>query len=256
MWVLTDNLSEEDEVNRLLNKLKAGEALQSSVPALEQLASALSHDVRTPLRHINHFLDFFEKSMPGEIPEEAKEHLDDVKAGVENAAEMIETLVAYARLDVTSDAQEIISLPDLLLDAMSMTKTSLDMPEASLSVLGAGRVEGVRQNLSSLFMYLFENALSFYRGEDNPQVRVVIAELNADLLSILVEDNGEGLIGSEVGAFRMFQKGRDIANGQGLGTGLAFARRIAELHGGHLFYTPKASTLGGAAFTVILPAAT
>lgn len=219
---------------------------------LEQVASALSHDVRTPLRQMNHFLEFFEREMP-EIPDSAREHLDFVKSGLEHAAGMVETLVQFARLERNSGDRVEIRLADLLVEAMRRTRTSLDAPDVSLSVSGTADIFGCEAQIMSLFMHIFENSVMFCPDTRTPQISITLSHPDRHHVQVLIEDNGDGLKGSEAAAFRLFQKGLTVGEEQGLGTGLAFARRYAEIHGGSMQLSPEPGSMGGAVFLVTLP---
>ena len=220
--------------------------------ALEQVASALSHDVRGPLRHGNHFLDFFEDAA-GELPEEAAEHLGFVRSSLSSAASMVETLVRFSRLSLKPDRMSALNLSDLLVEAMSRSKVSLDTPDVSFSVSGTAEIRGDEAYLLSLFMHLFENAIMFCPADRPAKVGAFIRLTDDEKVEILVEDNGNGVVGTEASAFRLFMKSQTNHPQQGEGTGLAFARRYAELHGGNVHLATEPGSLGGAAFVVTLP---
>lgn len=227
-------------------------AQEDYAKVLEQVASALSHDVRTPLRHGNHFLDFFEEAA-GELPNEAAEHLGFVRSSLISAADMVETLVRFARLAVVPDRFRMLNLSDLLVEAMSRSKVSLEAPTVSFSVSGTADVSGDEAYLLSLFMHVFDNAIMFCPEDRPAKIGATIRATDERTVEIMIEDNGPGITGTEASAFRLFMKSQTQHPQQGEGTGLAFARRYAELHGGSLHLSPEGSSLGGAAFIVTLP---
>ncbi len=78
-------------------------------------------------------------------------------------------------------------------------------------------------------------------------------------MELVVEDEGPGVPAREIERiFRPFEQirnGRRVGRETGLGLGLAIARAIVELHGGHLHVGPGAGGRG-ARFTVDLPLVT
>lgn len=228
------------------------EVSQSDV-VLEQVASALSHDIRTPLRHTQHFLDFFESSLEQPISQEAEENMALVRSGLQTASQMVETLIAFARLDQNVDRQTLLRIPDLVVEAMYRTRIGLDVPDASLSVTGQAHVAGNEMLLLSLFAHLFDNCVMFMPEGQPAKISVSMEETSEDNVLVTIDDNGEGVRGTSEAAFRLFQSGLKNRKGQGLGVGLSFARRIAEIHGGELTIAEQASPLGGARLCLVLP---
>ena len=225
------------------------------LPVLEQVASALSHDVRTPLRHTHHFLDFFENGLEKPLSDNTAENFDLIRKGVEASASMVETLISFARLNQRMDDLKTLDLTDLVLEAMYRTRMGLDAPDASLSVTGRGQVFGSEELLLSLFAHIFDNSVMFAPSGRTTEISVAITEISSDQFQILIEDNGAGFIGTPEAAFRLFQRGSRDVKGQGLGVGLPFARQIALLHSGSLAASDKIGKLGGAMLDLRLPKA-
>ena len=76
-------------------------------------------------------------------------------------------------------------------------------------------------------------------------VKISVTKLEEGV-SILIEDDGEGIRRENVS---LFLQGRGKSNKEnGLGIGLASANHIVRLHGGKIIY--KQSCLGGACFDI------
>ncbi len=225
------------------------------LPVLEQVASALSHDVRTPLRHTHHFLDFFENGLETPLSGNTAENFELIRKGVESSASMVETLISFARLNQRMEDLKTLELTDLVLEAMYRTRMGLDAPDASLSVTGHGQVHGSAELLLSLFTHVFDNSVMFAPSDRTTEISVAITQSAPDQFQILIEDNGTGFVGTPEAAFRLFQKGNRDVTGQGLGIGLPFARQIAQLHGGSLAASDQTGKLGGALLDLHLPKA-
>jgi signal transduction histidine kinase len=115
----------------------------------------------------------------------------------------------------------------------------------------AGRVYGVRDELTSVVRNLVDNA----ERHAQSLVRVSVAT-KGPWVRLAVEDDGPGLepnLREKVfERFARLEEARTRDAG-GAGLGLALTKRIVETHGGRIFV--EDSPLGGAAFVVELPSA-
>ncbi len=219
---------------------------------VRQIASALSHDIRAPLRHTGHFLDFFERTLSEPVSAEAQEHMRFARGSLDELSEMVELLVDYIRLEEYHQHADGLNLTDIISESMDRSKIAQDAEAASISVLGQAGLAGDEGQLRSLFMHMFDNAIMYCPADRAPQLVVTISSAEQEPITVLVEDNGAGISASEDAIFRMFQNGVKLSTGQGPGVGLPFARRIARLHQGDLHLLPEPSSLGGAAFRLTL----
>ena len=98
---------------------------------------------------------------------------------------------------------------------------------------------------------LVQNAFKF--SEAGQPVRVTLAAVNGQI-EFSVRDAGRGFSTEQIrriGAYVQFE--RKIADEQGLGLGLAIAKKLAELHGGSLAIASGQN--GGSTVTVKVPPA-
>jgi signal transduction histidine kinase len=125
---------------------------------------------------------------------------------------------------------------------------SLTMPASTLCVMADRvRLEQALQNIVS-------NAIKY--TPDGGYIRVLVRR-DADVATIIVSDSGIGLLPSHIAnVFELFYRAPlDDASTEGVGIGLALARRLVERHGG----TIEATSAGlgqGAVFTIELPLST
>ena len=104
--------------------------------------------------------------------------------------------------------------------------------------------------LSSALQNLIENAFKYGRCPDREPVVRVRAYQHDGCVHIEVEDNGPGITPTEAETlFQPFRRGEHA--GDGVGLGLATARRLVEARGGSILLRTGAQ--GGALFTVHLP---
>ena len=86
---------------------------RSDKPALlRQVASSLSHDLRTPIRHSGQFLDLYEKDLAAGKSDTAETHLSVVKESIAQTLDMVSAIVSYTRLGMTLNAPTALDLKD------------------------------------------------------------------------------------------------------------------------------------------------
>jgi signal transduction histidine kinase len=170
-------------------------------------------------------------------------------------AKLVEVLLDYSRLTAgtAEHVNERFDLRDVVretLDACQVEAGAVRI-ECRLSLWDDGQpVEGDPTQIRQLVSNLVHNALRYTPAGGRVQCTTMTRE---DSAHILVSDTGIGIAEEDLERiFEPFTRAATI--GQGLGVGLAIARRIAQLHGGDI--TAQSHGPGnGSTFTAILPLA-
>ena len=222
---------------------------------LAQLASALAHDVRTPIRHAGQFLDIYESERDSQPNGVAQEHLDTAKVSIDLVAEMVEGLIGYIRVGRGLSQPEPVELKKLTETALSRVKFALDVEAADFEFSGDSKVLGHPVRLMELFSNLFENAIQFAKRDQIPTIRIYSTRTD-DWLELEISDQGRGIRDEQVEmAFGLFHSLENSDTGlKGLGIGLPLSQRIAELHGGSLPVIPEGDDRRGLKLLLRLPA--
>lgn len=121
-------------------------------------------------------------------------------------------------------------------------------PQVAVGVTGAvprASVAMDRELIEQAFLNLLKNAVEAARQRPQPAV-TVCCHSDADMLTLVIEDNGPGLPANAEDIFLPFYSTKP----EGAGIGLAVARQIAIAHGGSL---TAQRTTGGARFLIHLP---
>ncbi|MBK5008230.1 sensor histidine kinase [Pseudomonas sp. S60] len=225
--------------------------LERHVNQQRELLNAVSHELRTPLTR----LDFGLVLLFDEVPAASRKRLLELVGHVRELDELVLELLSYSRLYNTDQARErvevsLLELVDSVLGSFAEeldgrgiqweVRAGNDMPRFVLDPRLTARAV---QNL-------VRNAMRYC---DKRLLLRLSLEEGACLLT--VEDDGIGIPVEE--RERIFQpfyrldRSRDRSTG-GFGLGLAISRRAIEGQGGTL--TVAQSALGGARFTIRLPA--
>ena len=137
------------------------------------------------------------------------------------------------------------------LEAVERAVTRL-YPEVTVDIAGDRRVEArvERQDLDEMLGNLIENAAKYGGG----RVFVTIEAKNAEIVEVIVEDDGPGIPADQRTA--IFDRGArlDTTGKPGTGLGLAIVRDVSEIYGGAV-RLEESEDLGGLLVRLSLPTA-
>jgi len=202
---------------------------------LGELVATVLHELRDPLGVIESSL-YIIRQNPDDRPRRDK-HLQRIDEQVRRAQLVISGLLGLMH-DHPLECEPVV-LGSLVVEASSTMELRVPL---RVELESAPEVRGVRTLLVQALHNLVDNAQR--AASSCVSVR---AERRADLVALIVEDDGPGVPAAIVD--RLFQP-LSTGRADGTGLGLALARRIAERHGGALHYERSARTR----FVLELPA--
>ncbi|MFC4453862.1 ATP-binding protein [Deinococcus sonorensis] len=220
---------------------------------LEAFAYSVSHDLRTPLRHIKGFAQLAAKVLKQPAPNLAKveEYLGVVNDGADRMDGLINSMLDLSRTGWTELRTERVNLTELVEQARLELEADTQARPIEWQVSGLPVVRGDRASLQQVLTNLLSNAVKFTRHTAHPTIEVR-AEARPDEWIIRVQDNGAGFdpqyAGKLFGVFQRLHAQRDFP---GTGVGLATVRRIVVRHGGRVFADGRPGQ--GATFGFTLP---
>lgn len=255
--VLSDrNKLFQQTVSQQQAKIQAQEKLAH---VREDFASALTHDLKTPLLGAIETLKAFQQGSFGDVQPIQQTVLATMIRSHKNTLQMVETL-----LDVYRNDNEGLSLNLAPVELVKLTEevaTTLTDLAASRRVhisLNYGEsdfrkflwVKGDAFQLQRVIANLLTNAINHsIRGG---KVEVMM-EPSSSYQTIKVADNGAGVRPEEVPyLFERFYQGQSDRQAKGSGLGLYLSRQIVEAHGGTIW--AESRNPRGAIFAFRLPA--
>ena len=185
-------------------------ALERQNERLDEFASVVSHDLRSPLSVIMGRAELARET--GDL-----DHIDDVLDGARRIDRLIEDVLALARDGEDTANCERVPLREAAeraWDAVGVSEASLDARE------GLPTVDGDPERLQRLFENLFRNSIE--HGGESVSISVVPLESGC-----AVVDDGPGIPAEEREV--VFERGFSTG---GTGLGLAIVDDIVESHGG------------------------
>jgi signal transduction histidine kinase len=227
---------ENKEVNSSLEKKvrQRTAELESKNKELEQFAYVASHDLQEPLRTTTAFVELFQKEYRGRLDENADKYLDYIVQSSDRMKVLIKDLLDYSRIG-REKASRLLDCNKLLAEVLEDLDTIVKETGTTITAHELPVIRAYPTELKLLFQNLITNAIKF-RRQDAPLVVKIHPSRENGQWTFQVEDNGIGIEESfHQRIFVIFQRLHTRSEYEGSGIGLAHCKKIAELHGGHIW---------------------
>jgi signal transduction histidine kinase len=229
--------------------------LESSNRDLEAFCYSVSHDLRSPLRHISGYVYLLSH---GSLARErdAEQYLRQTADAVKRMEQLIDALLVFSRIGYAELRMSEVSLANLVAEARAEIEHEAAGRRVAFTVGPLASVQADRTLLKQVVLNLLSNALKFTRTRPIAEIEIRAApELARPGENVfLVRDNGVGFdMAYRHKLFGVFQRLHREQQFEGTGIGLANVDRIIRRHGGRVW--AEAQPDRGATFFVGLRAA-
>ena len=243
---------------RLVDEQAATQRLRDALGNREQLATAIRHDLREPLRSITSFSQLLRRRLTRDLPEgKAADYLAFAEDGGRRMAAMVDDLLRYTQSDHGEDLTDV-DLAAVLGEVRLNLADQLARTGATLTAGPLPTLRGYPTQVYQLLQNLISNAVKFARPGVPPVIEVTAEDVDGDgagpMARVTVADNGRGIPAQQLSeVFGLFNRSGNVGEVEGTGVGLALCRRIAIAHGGGLTVASVAGE--GTAFHFACPRA-
>ncbi|HWP76265.1 MAG TPA: ATP-binding protein, partial [Methylomirabilota bacterium] len=221
---------------------------------LEAFSYSVSHDLRAPLRAVRGYVTILEEDFGARLDGEPRRLLGVIQDRASRMEQLIEDLLAFARLGRQRLALTSVPLDDLVRESVEDLRPACDGREVTFNVEPLGRVEGDPALLKQVLVNLLGNAVKFTRTRHPAVVEVGRRAETVGAAAYYVRDNGVGFDRARAEKlFGVFQRFHSPAEFEGTGVGLAIVQRVVERHGGRVW--AESAPGEGATFYFTLPGA-
>lgn len=226
--------------------------LEEAYGSLEEFSYALSHDLRTPLRHIAGFAELLKEEVAAGETEGSLPYCDKIIRAAVQMRELIDGMLSFARLGRKGMKLQTVDVAALVGEAVEALAIDAGLKKLRWRVQpGLPTVQGDPVLLREVWTNLLDNAVKYSSVRDVIEIEVGWCARH-DGTEFYVRDNGVGFEpGQAERLFGMFQRLHADPRFDGAGIGLALVRRIVEHHGGRIWADAQPDE--GATFHVFLP---
>lgn len=236
--VTEQKLAEEEfhKLNEELDKRVAErtEQLELAMKEQESFSYSVSHDLRSPLRHLNSYAAILKEEHSATISREGRELLDRICKASSKMGKLIDDLLELARTSRAPLNEEPIDLSRIATISSLMLRQSDKARRVEFLIAEGIQVLGDKTLLRIVMDNLLSNAWKY-----TVQEKIALIEVGMELMDgqevFYVSDNGTGFdMQYKDKLFGPFQRLHG-AEFEGNGIGLATVKRAIERHGGTIW---------------------
>lgn len=250
-YQITQEKAQSAELGKLVTEL------ERSNRELDEFAYIASHDLKEPLRGIGINATFLrEENLPGKVGERVARMAE--LAG--RMDKLVSDLFHFSRLGRAEDAQEVVTVSEVIADVRSDLREWL--AERNAEIIEETAIPTLMAEPSKVKTVLQNLVVNGVKYNDSDRKTVAIGFMAAATVNdkslqnaIYVKDNGIGIDEQHrAKVFRIFSRLHKEADyGGGSGSGLAFVRKIVEETGGIADFSSEPGA--GTTFFLTLPLA-
>ncbi len=199
---------------------------------LDQFSHIVSHDLKAPLRGISSLSEWIEEDLGYQLPPDIQKHFELLRARVARMNDLINGLLAYARIGYQEAPSETFKLNELLLEIIDSLEVppefTVQLPSKSIMVTAN------RLLMSQVFSNFISNAVKYHNRTDGT-VKIT-AQSQEQSYQFTVADDGIGIAPKNHDQiFEIFKTLQSQSDEKGTGVGLAIVKKIIERVGGQVF---------------------
>nr|WP_315254846.1 PAS domain S-box protein [uncultured Flavobacterium sp.] len=212
------------------------DSLAKSNKELEDYASIVSHDLKSPLRSIHSLISWIKEDNDKEFNTQTLQYLSMIENKVEKMDHLIEGILTYAKIDKADNTLESVNTQEIVQNIINIIYIPSHITVSIKNQLPI--IKADRFRIQQLFQNLISNAVNYV---DKP-VGIVTIDCQETAKNYLfsVTDNGPGIAKeNQEKIFKIFQSLETTDKSTGLG--LSIVKKIVETYQGKIWIESKMS---------------
>jgi signal transduction histidine kinase len=229
------------DLNRMSDELgQAYRELEAASQHKSDFLANMSHELRTPLNAIIGFSEVLKEGLFGELNEKQLEYMRDIHTSGHHLLSLINDILDLSKVEAGRMELAVtkFDLPTTIDGALAFVRERANRHGIRLEVQVDPRLNsftGDERRVKQVLLNLLSNAVKF--TPEGGRVGVSAGPIEGGV-QIGVADTGIGISkDNQALLFQAFQQVRaeDGGKREGTGLGLALAKRLVEMHGGHIW---------------------
>lgn len=201
---------------------------------LESFSYSVSHDLRAPLQVIDGFGRALAARHAERLDDQARHYLDRIRDNTRQMGQLIDDLLALARVTRTSLETEYFDLSACAREVVEGLRAREPQRDVDVQIDDSMACLGDPRLVTVVLNNLVGNAWKFTARTPGASIRIGCA--GGDVPVYFVADNGAGFeMGHADKLFKAFQRLHAAGDFEGTGIGLATVHRIVVRHGGRVW---------------------
>lgn len=242
----------EEDISRLNEDLKYHVVqLEESNRELDAFSYSVSHDLRSPLRHMAGFMELLQKRAWPQMDETNRHYMTIISESSIRMGVLIDDLLAFSRIGRSEMRTVAIRVKQIVQASIGELREETKERDIAWKIGELPEIHGDPSLIRLVLVNLISNALKFTRPRPRAEIEIGCTE-EEDEFVFFVKDNGVGFdMNYAEKLFGVFQRLHHRDEFEGTGIGLANVRRIVSRHGGRAWAV--GSLDHGATFYFSLP---
>lgn len=225
--------------------------LEAANKELEAFSYSVSHDLRSPLRHIDGFVTLLRSKNESNLDESGKRYLKIISDAAKRMGSLIDDLLVFSKMGRAEMAKGRVNVEQLVHDVFKELESEVGTRQIEWTVDRLPEILGDPAMLKLVWTNLVSNALKYSGTREETRIHIGCEENGRETI-FFVKDNGVGFdmqyANKLFGVFQRLHRQEDF---EGTGIGLANVRRIIYRHGGRTWAEGELDK--GATFFFSLP---
>jgi two-component system sensor histidine kinase/response regulator len=213
----------------------AGDRTRELAEDFEALSYAISHDLRAPIRAITGFSQILLEESIDRLDADGQQLVRMMQSSAQTLNSMIDSLLAYSRAGQRIMAVSEVNMTELFDEQIAFCESKTFGRKVRFIRRGLSNTRGDCDMIRQALACLLDNAVKFTRDRKEAVVEAGCVTKDGKE-QYHIKDNGAGFDPEFSGKlFQMFQRLHSQEQFEGVGGGLAIARRIIQRHGGRIW---------------------
>ena len=218
---------------------------------LEAFSYTVSHDLRSPLRHINGYIQLLNDKISPKLDDEEKQYISKIIESSNHMNQLIKDILSFSNMGNNKLISSNVDLSELVKNVIDDFEPDIRNRIVNWNIDSLPIVIGDKNLLQLVFVNLISNALKFTKKEQEAIIKIGYWSTESDN-TIYIRDNGIGFkMQDSAKLFNVFQRLHHDSKYEGTGIGLANVQRIITRHGGKVWADGELGK--GATFYFTLP---